>query len=274
MQQRAPKAAAAVCAAVLLLSSSPSAIQALASTPTPTPHPSGGPSPTASPAGSASSSIASTGYTFDDEFNGTALSSRWQHHIKCCGQLVGYDPSLTTVANGYAAIKVVHRSNGWYGDLIDTKTSFFQKYGYFEARIKIPKGPGLWPAWWLLQPAGSAEIDTMEICANPIGTNLGNDAHELHNTVHWSGGATTDGRYYTIDLSQAFHVYAVDWRSTYIKFYIDGTLTYTFTQIGRIPTVALPLLLDLGLGTRWCGFATSATPSGATMLVDWVRVRA
>jgi beta-glucanase (GH16 family) len=246
MLQRALKAAAAICAAVLLLSGSPSVL--------------------------GRSSASAVTYTFDDEFSGTTLSAKWLHHIHCCGTLVGYDTRLTTVANGYLSMRVDKRSNGWYGDLIDTKTTFNQKYGYFEARIKIPKGTGLWPSWWLYNPAYAGEIDQMEICANPLGTNGGNDAHELHTTVHWSGGATTTGRYYTVDLSQAFHVYAVDWRSTAIKFYLDGTLVWTWTT--HIPTNPLPLLLNLGIGGTWCGAPNSSTPDGATMLVDWVRVRA
>jgi len=215
-------------------------------------------------------------YTLDDEFSGTTLGSRWQHHMHCCGTLAGFDPKLSTVANGVLAMKVDRRSTGWYADLIDTKTTFSQKYGYFEARIKIPKGAGLWPAFWLYgAPNGSAaEIDTMEICANPIGSNGGNDASLLHSTIHWSGGATTAGRYRTVDLSQAYHVYAVDWRASAIRFYLDGTLFWTFSDKAHIPTVALPLVLNLGVGGRWCGAPNSTTQDGATMLVDWVRVRA
>jgi len=214
-------------------------------------------------------------YTFDEEFSGTSLSSMWHHHMHCCGVMAGYDPSLSTVANGVLAMKVDRRSNGWYGDNIDTRTTFSQKYGYFEARIKVPKGPGLWPAFWTYgAPNGSAaEIDTMEICANPLGTNGGNDAHELHNTVHWAGGATTTGRYYTVDLSLAYHVYAVDWRANAIRFYLDGVLTWTFSDTSRIPTVALPIVLNLGVGGQWCGPSNSTTPDGAAMLVDWVHVR-
>lgn len=241
----------------------PSAPSSLHQAPAPTPAPKPTPAPP-KPSGPT--------YTFDDEFNGTSLSSRWQHDMHCCGTLAGYDPGLSTVANGVLAMQVDHRSNGWYSDLIDTRYTFKQKYGYFAARIKVPKGTGLWPAFWLY--GGSApEIDTMEICANPIGTNQGNDASELHTTVHWAGGATTDGRYYTVDLSRAYHVYAVDWRSTRIRFYLDGRLVWTFSDKARIPTIALPMVLNLGVGVHWCGQPDSTTPDGSTMLVDWVRVK-
>jgi beta-glucanase (GH16 family) len=240
--------------------------------PTPTPASTATPTPTPTPTATATPG---TTYTFDEEFSGTSLSSKWLHHMHCCGAMAGYDPTLSTVANGVLAMQVDRRSNGWYGENIDTRTTFSQKYGYFEARIKVPKGPGLWPAFWTYgAPNGSAaEIDTMEICANPLGTNGGNDAHELHNTVHWAGGATTTGRYYTVDLSLAYHVYAVDWRANAIRFYLDGVLTWTYSDTSRIPTVALPIVLNLGVGGQWCGPSNSTTPDGAAMLVDWVRVR-
>jgi beta-glucanase (GH16 family) len=240
-------------------------------TATPSPAPTPAPKPTAPPP-TTSGTASGPRYTFDEEFNGTSLSSRWQHDMHCCGTLAGYDPGLSTVADGVLAMQVDHRSNGWYGDLIDTRYTFKQKFGYFAARIKVSKGMGLWPAFWLY--GGSApEIDTMEICANPIGTNEGNDASELHTTVHWAGGATTDGRYYTVDLSRAYHVYAVDWRASSIRFYLDGRLVWTFSDEARIPTIALPMVLNLGVGVPWCGAPDSTTPDGARMLVDWVRVR-
>jgi beta-glucanase (GH16 family) len=165
------------------------------------------------------------------------------------------------------------RADGWHGDLIDTKTTFTQKYGYFAARMKIPKGPGLWPAFWTYYSASGveAEIDAMEVCANPIGTHSGNDASLLHNTIHYSGGSVGNSPgYRTVDLSLAYHVYAFDWRADHISFFLDGVQVWRTTS--HIPTVALPLLLNLGVGGTWCGSPTAAS-DGATMLVDWVRVR-
>lgn len=234
-------------------------------TPTPTPTPKPTPTPTPPPT-----------YTFDQEFSGATLDSVWQRHFHCCGTVAGYDPSLTSVSGGYLRMSVAKRANGWYTDLIDTKTTWTQKYGYFEARLKIPKGTGLWPAFWLYYNGNGteAEIDTMEVCANPIGANGGNDASLLHTTIHWNSGGQLGHATRTVDLSQAFHVYAVDWRATYIKFYLDGTLVYSITDPTHIPQVAEPLILNLGVGGTWCGAPDSTTPDGATMLVDWVRARA
>jgi beta-glucanase (GH16 family) len=212
-------------------------------------------------------------YTFDDNFN--SLGSVWLRHFHCCGVLAGYDAALTSVSSGVLSMSVDHRTTGWYSDLIDTKTTWTQKYGYFEARIKVPKGPGLWPAFWSYYSNSGyeAEIDPMEVCANPIGMNGGNDASLLHTNIHWASGGTAGDTTRTQDLSLAYHVYAYDWRADHIAFYLDGVQVWRYTDTAHIPTVALPLILNLGVGGSWCGSPTSATPDGATMLVDWVRVR-
>jgi beta-glucanase (GH16 family) len=199
----------------------------------------------------------------------------WQRHFHCCGVLAGYDSSLTDEGNGVLAMSVAHRSTGWYSDLIDTKTTFNQKYGYFEARMKVPKGTGLWPAFWMYYSGNGsvAEIDTMEICANQIGAHSGNDASLLHTTIHWTGGGQLGRATRTVDLSAAYHVYAVDWRADHIAFFLDGTEVWRFTDAAHIPTIALPLILNLGVGGTWCGSPDSTTPSNATMYVDWVRAR-
>jgi len=156
--------------------------------------------------------------------------------------------------------------------LLDTKTTFTQKYGYFEARIKVPKGKGLWPAWWMYY-SGTPEIDTMEVCANSLGTNGGNDASLLHTTVHYGTGQQYGKGTRTVDLSQAFHVYGVDWRANHVNFYLDGALVYSVTDMAAIPTAALPLILNLGIGGSWCSAPDSTTPITNTMQVDWVRIR-
>ena len=54
---------------------------------------------------------------------------------------------------------------------------------------------------------------------------------------------------------------------------LDGQLVWTFTDTAHIPTMALPVILNLGVGGAWCGSPDATTPDGAEMLVDWVRVR-
>jgi beta-glucanase (GH16 family) len=110
----------------------------------------------------------------------------------------------------------------------------------------------------------------MEVCANPLGTNSGNDASSLHTTVRWSGGQSGHD-FQAPDLSTDFHVYGVDWRPDHISFTLDGTEVFRFTQKSRIPNAPLPLIVNLAVGGEWCGPSQASTPDGATLLVDWIR---
>lgn len=209
-------------------------------------------------------------YTFDDEFDGTALGPAWQRHFSCCGDLTGFDPALASVSNGLLTIAAERRPGGWYADLIDTKTTFEQAYGLFEARIRIPSGQGLWPAFWSYRSGGGqqAEIDTMEVC----GTAAGSGGSVLHNSVYWSQRQSQSHTTPTADLSAGFHVYAVDWRPDSLTFLLDGQVVWEFTDTARIPQVPMPIILDLGVGGDFCGPPDASTPDRAAMEVDWVRV--
>jgi beta-glucanase (GH16 family) len=215
------------------------------------------------------SPVGSSPYTFDEEFNGPALDPLWQRHFSCCGTLAGFDPSLATVANGVLSMAVSKQPDGWHGALIDTKATWTQLYGYFEARIKIPKGTGLWPAFWsyFSGDGTQAEIDTMEVC----GAASSNAGSVLHNSVYWSDRNHASNETATVDLTTDFHVYAVDWRADHITFYLDGRTVWTFRQASHIPKVPLPLILNLGVGGNFCGAPNATTPDGAQMQVDWVR---
>lgn len=226
--------------------------------------------------GSVASSIPTIGvvptppspYSFDDEFAGPGLDPAWQQHFSCCGRIVGIDPSLAVVSKGMLSLGVSHRADGWYGSLIDTESSWQQQYGHIEARIQVPAGTGLWPAFWGYVAGGGqqAEIDTMEVCPGSA------DATALHTSVHWSGRGSQGHLTRTADLSQGFHVYAVDWRADHLTFSLDGNPIWTFADASHVPQVALPLILDLGVDGDFCGRADATTPSDARMLVDWVRV--
>lgn len=211
-------------------------------------------------------------YIFDDEFNGSTLGSVWSHHYNCCGTVL-MDPSLSTVSGGYLHQAVVNRSGTWFADILDTKTTWTKTYGYFEARMKIAKGKGFWPAFWLYNDAVNSgdEIDTMEVCSNPLGGNGGNDSSLLHMTVHKGTQATQLGNTLrTVDLSLAFHVYAVDWRPTYIAFYLDGVEVWRETSM--LINTSKALLVNFGVGGSWCSAPDSTTPSGSEQLIDWIRV--
>jgi beta-glucanase (GH16 family) len=166
---------------------------------------------------------------------------------------------------------------------LQTAGHFQQKYGRFEARIKVPKGQGFWPAFWMLGsdfdsvgwPA-SGEIDIME--------NVGFEPAKVHGTLHgpgYSGSNPLTGAYTSPKqeaISDDFHVFAVEWAPEEIRFYVDGHLFETQTP-DSIPSSKrwvfdhpFYILLDLAVGGAWPGNPDATTPFPATMLVDYVRV--
>lgn len=176
----------------------------------------------------------------------------------------------------------------WYGPCryssarIKTKGKFEQAYGRFEARIKVPYGQGVWPAFWMLgndiKTAGwpaCGEIDIMEI--------IGREPSTLYGTLHGPGysGAESIGDRYNLPgsaFSDSFHVFAVEWEPQSIRWYVDGTLFQTRTP-ADLPEGAewvydhpFFLLLNLAVGGNWPGSPDDTTRFPQKMLVDYVRV--
>jgi beta-glucanase (GH16 family) len=166
---------------------------------------------------------------------------------------------------------------------LKTQNLFSMAYGRFEARIKIPYGQGLWPAFWMLGddihdvgwPA-CGEIDVME--------NIGREPFLIPGTIHGPGysGGSGIGAPFSLPDGQAFaddfHVFAVEWDPDAIRFYVDDTLYKTTTPAdlpaGRTWVFDHPffLLLNVAVGGTWPGPPDSSTVFPQTMLVDYVRV--
>ncbi len=166
---------------------------------------------------------------------------------------------------------------------LETAGHFQQEYGRYEARIKIPKGQGIWPAFWMLGsdigtvgwPA-CGEIDIME--------NVGFEPSKIHGSLHgpqYSGDNPLTGAYTLPNhaaLSDAFHVFAVEWEPQVIRFYVDNILYETQT-VDSIPSHKhwafdhpFFLLLNVAVGGQWPGDPDASTSFPTSMLVDYVRV--
>ena len=163
---------------------------------------------------------------------------------------------------------------------IKTQGLFEQTYGRFEARIKLPWGPGIWPAFWMLgssvETVGwpkAGEIDIMEY--------RGQQTNLINGTVHgpgYSGGASITKTYgleqnrFDVD----FHLFAVEWGEAYIRFYVDDVLyqeikpeDLTGEWVFDSPFF---IILNVAVGGNYVGFPTSETPFPQSMIVDYVRV--
>ena len=154
------------------------------------------------------------------------------------------------------------------------------QHGYLEARIRVPSGAGLWPAFWLLGSnidevtwPTSGEIDVMEY--------VGRLPNEVLGTVHgpgYSGGAGLSGR---TDLGEpvadAFHTFALEWEPGRLAWYLDGSLYHEVTreQVGAHEWVfeqPFFMLLNVAVGGTLGGLVFPDTAFPAEMLVDYVRL--
>ncbi|MGC4810997.1 family 16 glycosylhydrolase [Micromonospora sp. DT228] len=155
--------------------------------------------------------------------------------------------------------------------------TFTQTYGRFEARIKIPRGQGIWPAFWMLGTGGgwpdAGEIDIME--------NIGREPNTVYGTVHGpgysGGGGITGSRSLGAPLADTFHTYRVDWEPNVITWYLDGV------QYHRVDPARLGgnrwvfdhpffMILNVAVGGNWPGYPDGSTQFPQQMLVDYVRV--
>ncbi len=242
---------------------------------------------------------------FKDEFNKPANApvdaSKWTAEIGGGGW--GNQESqyyTTNIENAYhdgqgnlviKAIKLAPPLNlsCWYGPCqytsarLITKGKFEQKYGKFEARIKIPRGQGMWAAFWMLGNnidsvgwSTCGEVDIME--------NIGREPSTVHGTIHGPGYSGANGITSSFSFANNqtfaddFHVYATEWSENKIEFYVDGNLYKTIT------TQNLPngnqwvfehpffMILNLAVGGNWGGAPDATTVFPGEMKIDYVRV--
>ncbi|MFD8259044.1 RICIN domain-containing protein [Streptomyces griseoluteus] len=173
----------------------------------------------------------------------------------------------------------------WYGSCqytsarLNTSGKFNAQYGHVEARMKIPRGQGMWPAFWMLgTPVNwpdSGEIDVME--------NVGFEPSTVHGTIHGPGysGSGGIGAGYSLPNGQAFadafHTYAVDWAPDSITWTVDGNVYQRRTPAdlgGRTWVFNKPffLILNLAVGGYWPGDPDGSTQFPAQLVVDSVSV--
>jgi beta-glucanase (GH16 family) len=167
---------------------------------------------------------------------------------------------------------------------LKTQGLFAQTYGRFEARIKIPEGQGMWPAFWMLgQDIPSAgwpkcgEIDIME--------NIGKEPATIHGSLHGPSSTANTSDLTAIfslptheNYADDFHLYAVEWEPDVVRFYVDSNLYATFHSsdwpAGGKWVFDHPffIILNLAVGGDWPGSPDASTKFPQSMLVDYVRV--
>ena len=226
-----------------------------------------------------------------DEFDGPEINADvWTHEIGGHGwgngenQYYTDDPDNAFIEDGMLIIQALERNflgKPFTSARLTTQGKLTQQYGRIEARIQIPTGKGIWPAFWMLGEnhdtlgwPRSGEIDIME--------NIGSEPWVVHGTLHgpgYSGGNGVGASYRLPDRAPFhanFHVYAVEWEPAEIRWYVDDALYSTITS-ARVPgewvyDQPFFMILNVAVGGRWPGYPDATTEFPQRMLVDYVRI--
>lgn len=225
---------------------------------------------------------------WQDEFDtdGALDESKWVFDLGAGGwgnnelQTYTSDAQNVIVADGSLKITAINNGGSFSSARIKTQGKFDQAYGRFEARIKLPWGPGIWPAFWMLGSdietvpwPGCGEIDIMEY--------RGQQPNIVHGSVHgpgYSGGAAITKSYgYDNDRFDVdYHIFAIEWGEDFIHYFVDDEL-YQVIEPDDVTGEwvfdhSFFMILNVAVGGDYVGFPTSETPFPQTMYVDYVRV--
>jgi beta-glucanase (GH16 family) len=238
---------------------------------------------------------------WSDEFDGPAIDPETWFFATGDGSEAGlppgwgnfelqyYLPDNAQIEDGILKITArLEQIEGWpyTSARLNTEDRFAFKYGRIEARIKLPAGQGLWPAFWMLPQdspygewAAKGEIDIME--AVSLGGTGGN---EILGTIHFGGEFPNNvfsSVYYTPgpDVTEDFHVYGLEWDEFEMRWYFDDVL-YAVQNNWSSTAAPYPapfdqpfhILLNVAVGGGLPGYDFSSAAFPATMEVDWVRV--
>jgi beta-glucanase (GH16 family) len=236
--------------------------------------------------------------SFADDFDGPAGSgvdgAKWVHET---GDNVNnherqwYTDGTANAAldgQGHLVITAKKENSGhncWYGTCeytsarLNTSGKFATTFGHVEARMKLPRGQGMWPAFWMLGTdigsagwPGCGEIDVME--------NVGFEPTTVHGTIHgpgYSGSGGIGAPYSGPNFSDDFHTYAVDWSADRIVWSVDGHAYQTRTPAdvgGHAWAFNHPffVILNLAVGGYWPGDPDGSTQFPQQLVVDYVHV--
>lgn len=232
-----------------------------------------------------------------DEFaqaDGTAPdSTKWGYDIGGAGwgnnELEYYTSRTNNVRIEGGKLVIEARAENYLGKKYTsarllTKSKWSWTYGRVEARIKIPRGQGLWPAFWML----GANIDSVgwPACGEvDIMENIGSEPAIVHGTIHGPGysggkGIGGPGTLTGAALADGFHVFAIEWETNRLRWYVDGQQYFT-AATNNLPkgttwvfTRPQFLILNVAVGGNWPGNPNGSTPFPQRMTVDYVRVYA
>jgi len=234
---------------------------------------------------------------FEDEFetNGAINTTTWNYDMGIGNAISGngwgnnelqyYTDRPENINAEGGMLHIVARKENYMGSAytsarINTTGKLEQEYGRFEARIQLPWGQGIWPAFWMLgndiNEVGwpkCGEIDIMEY--------RGQDPTLLIGSVHGPGysAGEAEGKIYDLGndrFDTGFHVFGIEWGPEYINYYVDDVLYNQITPADVngdwVFDKPFYIILNLAVGGNFVGSPNADTVFPQTMLVDYVRV--
>ncbi len=227
---------------------------------------------------------------WSDEFNDSTLNqANWTYEIGNNngwgnGELEYYTNRLQNCSEHNGILNITAQKESYYNygytsTRIKTQGKFSIAYGKIEARMKLPFGQGMWPAFWMLGDNITqvswpycGEIDIMEMIGGQGGENT------VYGSAHWYGGNYSKSyKLASGTFADAFHVYDVTWTPTQIVWHVDGiiynTLDITPSALNAFQKKFF-IILNLAVGGGWPGNPDSTTIFPQSLQIDYVRVYA
>ncbi|MGZ3778857.1 MAG: glycoside hydrolase family 16 protein [Mucilaginibacter sp.] len=219
---------------------------------------------------------------WSDEFDGTDIdTSKWNFETGSLGvnnEKEYYQKANASIQSGNLVITAKNESVGgqpYTSARLNTLNKFSQAYGRIEARIKVPLGLGMWPAFWMLGNnittvswPKCGELDIMEHI---------NNTSTIYGTMHWNLNGHVSYGSTTQSTPGDYHVYAIEWDQNEIRWYVDSTLYQTGNikdNVNSTDAFHLPffIILNLAVAGDFPGQTVDTSQLPESMYVDYVRV--
>ncbi|WP_259068893.1 family 16 glycosylhydrolase [Mucilaginibacter sp. X4EP1] len=219
---------------------------------------------------------------WSDEFNGTSVdNTKWTMETGNPGvnnEKEYYQASNATVSNGNLVITAMNQSvGGWpyTSARMNTSGKFSCQYGRIEASMKLPLGQGLWPAFWML----GTNINTVgwPQCGEQDIMEHVNADNTIYGTIHWYDNGNTQYGGNTTTNPDAYHLYAVQWDTNSITWWVDNNLYATANIANNINNTGafqnpFFIILNMAVAGDFPGQTVDLSKLPASMYVDYVRV--
>jgi beta-glucanase (GH16 family) len=220
---------------------------------------------------------------WSDDFDGPGIdTTKWNFETGGGGwgnnEKEYYQKANASIQDGNLVITAKSEPTGgepYTSARMTTQNKFSQTYGRIEARIKVPMGVGMWPAFWMLGNnintvswPTCGELDIMEHI---------NNTNTIYGTMHWNSGGHAQYGSTTQSTPGDYHIYAIEWDQNEIRWYVDDTLYQTGNIKDNINNTAafhLPffIILNLAVAGDFPGQTVDSTLLPESMYVDYVKV--